>query len=629
MSFSGRARALFAQPNPINFRTRTRDLLAACTVKPALSEQLSLNRLVSGLEDNGIIPYMDRLYCILLHDEQASRLDLINPGTDTLVKVNSPTFIPYQGWKGDGISMHLTSTFAPSAGSKYQANASFLGCWSMYDKSEASFDVYIGGTANVVGGIRPRNGASMLVRSNATAGDTLLVSDGMGFSASLRDGASSGYVLRDKAVSLQKVTTAEGRPTGTLNLLRVSAGNLYSSGVVCVVAVGAIPTLTMYNTFCDLITNYLVEIGAWTTPVDPDPPPSGANYFTSATAYPDDGAVTLGSLRVMRALRPPTSNLETSVNYTGFPITDVANNLVYTTSTWTGMKWWFGWHLRANNGWNKRANPIAPRINTTGGVECRAEYSSKAKANAAYKVQCLYVMGAAQAVYEAVATAAGFSVGDILAHATLKATPATYFTSNPTMPGTPYKVMIDKIWLPPAKLTDQASPRGGIIVDYEVGDSRTPAETYAQLDDLITTFQSYGFQGALYTNSFNASTQAYTGLNSRDYLWQLHAKWDFMFVFLWSRSIEGNITASWNNQIDMLKGPARDKAVNYSKIAINFELGIRPGTSDSDAEAVRAIIVANSIPLLYIWPNYATLGGAGTRATNRKQSMVCFGRYSV
>lgn len=627
MSYIGRRRSLLAQPNPIIFRKRTRDLLAACSVKPSRAEQLALNRFVAGLEDNGIVPYLDRLYCILLHDEQASRLDLLNPGTDTLVKVNTPDFVPYQGWKGDGISKHLTSAWTPSDSSLYQTNNAFLGCWSMMDKSEATFDACIGGTSSVVGAIRPRNGGSMLVRSNSATGDTLLVADGMGFSAVLRDGASSSYVLRDKAVSLQKVTAATSRPTGALNLLRVTGGNTYSTGIVCTVAVGAIPTLALYNIFVDLLTVYLVEIGAWTTPIDLDPPPSGTNYFASATAYPDNGATTLGSLRVMRSTRPPTSDAETSATFAGFPVTDVANNLSYTTSTWTGKKWWFGWHMRSNDGWNKRANPIAPKITNSSGIECRAEYSSKAKANAAFKVQCMYVMNAAAAAYEAVAVAAGFSTSDIIPHATLKASPGTYFTSSPTLAGSPYKVMIDKIWLPPAKLTNQASPTPGILVDYEVGDNRTPAETYAQLHDLITTIHAYGYKGAIYSNPLNAGTQAYTGLTGRDYLWQVHAEWDYLFILLWSRSVEGDITASWNSQIDLLKGPAGDKPVDYTRIAINFELGIRPGTSESDAEAVRAIITAHSVPLLFLWPNYATLGGASTRITNRKQSMVCFGVY--
>ena len=629
MSFVGRRRSLLAQPNPINYRARTRAYLAAMSVQPSLREALTINRFIAGLEDNNLIQYFDRLYGFALHDEQAYRLDMLNPGSDTLVKVNSPTWVPYQGFKGDAISMHLTATYKPTGSTQYQANTATLGCWSMADKSETSYDVCIGGNANVIGAVRPRNGTSMGARSNSSATDSLSGSDGTGMFAFLRDGASSTYNYRNKTRSVQKTTASGGRPSLALNVLRVTNGATYSSGLVCCIFVGALPGDSAYGTFCDLVTTYLVGIGAWTNPVDLDPPPSGANYFTSATAYPDDGAITLRTTKVIRNLRPPTSDAEDSSTYTGFPITDAANNLSFSTSTWSGNKWWFGWHPRSNTGWNKRSNPIAPRIQTSGGLECRCEFTTQAKANAAFKVQAMYACGALQAAYEAVATAAGFTVAtDILAHATLAAAPGTYFTSDPTLSGSPYKVMVDKIWLPAKKLTEQAATVKGVIIDYEVQSAQTGAEAYTQLADLIDTIHGYGYQVLVYPNALNGNTQAYTGLNDTNYLWQLHAKADAILLMLWSGSVEGSVSASWTNQVNMLKGPAGDKPVDYSKLGIDFELGISPGgTSESDAETVYSIIQSHSLPYLFFWANGATLGGDKTRRTNRKICRASFGVY--
>lgn len=623
MSYINR-RALLWQPVPVRFRARTKALLNACSVTPSSADQAQINRMIAGVEDAGIAPYIDRWYGLLYHDSQASRLDFTNPGTDTLALAGGMTsadFIPYQGWKGDGVSKHLTSTYTGGASTQLQANAAFMCLWNMNEsQNEATFDAYMGGSGTSLG-IRSKSSGSMGVRSNSSSTtDTLSVSSAAGWSAVLRDGASSSYVIRGKA-NAAKTTASGGRPSTALNILRVTAGATYSTGLVSMIAVGAIPTLSMAATFYDLIATYLVNIGAWDVPIDPDPPPSGANYFTSATKYPDDNSITIGSTKVFRTSRPPTSNSETSATFSNFPITDAGGNLSYST-TWTGQNWWFGWHLRSNDGHNPRANPIAPILRNSAGVECRTEFTTKAKANRAFMVMLLYVLTGDFAACQTAAAVGGvFSSSDVYTRATVAAAPETYFTYNPTLTtNSPYKVSRDTIILP-------VGTANHIVVDYECQDSRTPLETYTQLHDIITLIHSYGAVGALYSNPLNGPTQAYTGLNSSDYLWQIHAEWDYLFLQMYSKSVEGDVTASWNNQVNLLKGPAGDKVVDYSKIALTFEMGFNPGTSESDAEAGYAVRIANNLPMFFPWPNNAYFGGDGTRRTNRKLCFLSFGRY--
>jgi hypothetical protein len=237
------------------------------------------------------------------------------------------------------------------------------------------------------------------------------------------------------------------------------------------------------------------------------------SYFTPA----DRVTAAAAGYQVIMMASPPSSDAADETTYAYWPLTDSSSQTInlIEASTWSGKRWGFLWANRRNTAasHNYKSNPIFPAI-TLSSKQCRAEYSTIAKANAATKVRAMHWLGYTSSEYNAVADAAGFThATDILTRATLAASPATYFTSNSAYGPNTYLVMTDKIWLNDNKLSD-ASAYEGIILDYEVQDSRTTTETQDFLLDLASTVQAKGKKLYLYTNRLDGGSAPYNALTS-------------------------------------------------------------------------------------------------------------------
>lgn len=123
-------------------------------VRPSYINQLKQDTLIKSLKQDGSWNLIDVLY-ILANDESTGNFALLNwtnPSLYSLIKVNSPGFIPSRGYTG-GTGILLSSSWAPSNGVNFQQNnASFGGM--LYNTPNTAGSALIGtngtaGTSNV------------------------------------------------------------------------------------------------------------------------------------------------------------------------------------------------------------------------------------------------------------------------------------------------------------------------------------------------------------------------------------------------------------------------------------------------------------------------------------------------
>lgn len=342
-------------------------------------------------------------------------------------------------------------------------------------------------------------------------------------------------------------------------------------------------------------------------------------------AEPHNGR--LDGLRVFQQAFPPLDN-GPSRDYPYWPCTDAATAQDFGRSSWTGGNIWaFLWANRCNeaNVWNAKPNPLAFPRERVGELECRSVFTSHAKANAATRCQIRFMLGMEPGDYrEPWLRLDGTSSADFIADADFRARPGTYCRTNNTWEGETYRVMTDKVLLPGSRLTDGANAgnRVGVVLDYEVQDSRSPEVTEAFLHALAHDFEGTGKKLALLTNPLNAPTQQHTGCTPEN-IPRIFADVDYLTIFLWSGNPERSIPASYAAQVAML-GPLAD--ADYDKVIVDFELG-EPGPTLDDAAWLHRTLhgPGNHPDKVMFWRNYASQGGDCDTDVNQKISTVCFG----
>lgn len=376
----------------------------------------------------------------------------------------------------------------------------------------------------------------------------------------------------------------------------------------------------------------------WTGLLDveqPEPPVQVGNAFSKQDSL-DLVASGVPSM-VMHQNRAPNNNTE-DATYIYWPTTETATTQNFNVSTWTGGKRWaFIWVNRRNYSeggvvpWNPKSNILpSPQI-FIDGLQVRANFTTRVKADAATRAQIRHILGFTPAEVQADWIIAGGSVGDFVAEEDFRADPGAYATTNFIDPrgGVTYRVMIDKVFLPTPTLATDPNPHlvEGILIDWEPQDSRTSPQVLTTIQALAADCHAKGKKIMWYGNPLTAVLQnLYNGMDATTCAGVLDVC-DFVEVKLWSKAIEGSIAASYAAQLSKLGTIAADE---WAKIVIGFELGgvTTPGTTLTDAQWVRAKVseAGSTHPdKVIFWRNYAQQGGSETLLVNKKISMICFG----
>ncbi len=169
-------------------------------------------------------------------------------------------------------------------------------------------------------------------------------------------------------------------------------------------------------------------------------------------------------------------------------------------------------------------------------------------------------------------------------------------------------------------LADGSLPRAaaGVLLDYEVQDRRSPAETLAFLTDYTALVHRAGRKAILLINPLDAPSQIYTGITAAN-AHAIVAAFDRTTIFLWSRNRQGDLQASYTAQKAVI---AAGGPFEGARILIDFEL---KGTSLDDAKLVRRLIVDDHLAGVLLWRNYAKQGRACASDVNQKIATIAFG----
>ena len=193
----------------------------------------------------------------------------------------------------------------------------------------------------------------------------------------------------------------------------------------------------------------------------------------------------------------------TDPHYPHYPTTGAASqDLAKLNGTHAGSLdlYYFLWANRCHDlgfnagvcGWNKKGNVVFPKLTTDRG-EVRTFFSSFERANDCTLAQAARVLGYPEAKMQGYARRSGITLvakgPDVLSHA----------KDNR---------LVDVCLLEREPLTARGR---GIVIDYEVQDGRTPAQTLAFLDEFTALVHGQNKQAILLTNPLDAPTQKWTG----------------------------------------------------------------------------------------------------------------------
>jgi hypothetical protein len=162
----------------------------------------------------------------------------------------------------------------------------------------------------------------------------------------------------------------------------------------------------------------------------------------------------------------------------------------------------------------------------------------------------------------------------------------------------------------------------GVVLDYEVADGRTTAQTRQFLVDYAAAVHAAGRRVVLLTNPLNAPTQRFTGID-RSNAATIARAFDLMTLMLWGRNVEHSLSASYRAQRAIVDA---DGAVDHRRLMIDFELA---STSLEDAAFVHDTIVHDGLGGLMLWRDRAVVGGDCQDPVNRKIALAAFGDASV
>ena len=306
------------------------------------------------------------------------------------------------------------------------------------------------------------------------------------------------------------------------------------------------------------------------------------------------------SFEVLQQAPPPSTAKRT---YDFYPLTGAASMQLGTLSSAAPgfAGYYFQWGNRSNAPLrNPQGKLLARKLNLQSGVGLprrqRTAFSSIERANGCTLAQTAHVLGLPRAS-RAYAKTAGLALA---------------VEPPADAPVGPEDVCV---------LANGRLPRSGagVLLDYETHDGRTVAQTTAFLREYTALVHKAGRKAILLINPFDAPTQRYNGISAENAN-AIVAMFDRTTLFLWSRSVQLDIAASYQSQKAIV---AKGGRFDGARILIDFELA---NTSLDDARLVRSLILADKLAGVIFWRNGARQGGACDTLVNQKIALIAFGK---
>lgn len=129
-------------------RPATQAVLTTFETPPARARTFRIDDLISALEAAGVWARLGALYLTAGHDEQAARINLKAPGSNSLVPMNGSTFVTKTGYVGNGASAWLDTGLSAAAAAAADGGPGLAaGVWLAANPSPGSGQFLLGPVA--------------------------------------------------------------------------------------------------------------------------------------------------------------------------------------------------------------------------------------------------------------------------------------------------------------------------------------------------------------------------------------------------------------------------------------------------------------------------------------------------
>lgn len=235
------------------------------TTPPTAARKILINNLIVALLAAGVWSQLDILYLLAASDNQAARLNWINPAILTISPVNSPAFSADRGYTGDGASSYLNTTYNLTTGGQLAAQDNNCGgIWSLTNNAGAGVADF-GGTDL---SLNTRDASNNFATRDAstTADSSGAVTTANGHLLITRSAAASYDKYKNAALLTNQVRTSGAFSSQALfGLARNNgsgSGTAFSTRQLAAMHVGAALTPTRITALYNALNSYLSAVGA-------------------------------------------------------------------------------------------------------------------------------------------------------------------------------------------------------------------------------------------------------------------------------------------------------------------------------------------------------------------------------
>lgn len=236
----------------------------ALATQPSPAQKARMDTyLFKPLVSAGIFTELDRLFVYATEIQSNGLTSLVNPTSTAAAEVNSPAWVQYQGYTGNGTTSYVNTNYVPSTGVKFVRDSASMGLYLRTNTAASSNDFGCLATREDI--IIPRFGdGNLYYRLNDATYTAHANSRSDGLISIARTASNAREAFRN-GVSIGTSTTAS---TGAPPAIAMYIGARNNSGTAdtfstrqfssCFMGSGTFNHLTVFN----IIQAYMTQIGS-------------------------------------------------------------------------------------------------------------------------------------------------------------------------------------------------------------------------------------------------------------------------------------------------------------------------------------------------------------------------------
>lgn len=237
----------------------TRLWLSFLPTRPSDLTIKSVNNFIRAAKSHGYWNLFDR-FNLFAQDKQANAVYSIkNPTSTPCTEVNSPSWVAYRGYSGNGSSSYVNSNTAPSTGINFTQDLASFGLYSITNSVHTGVDAgTITSTNTKASVLRTRfTGDVSHYRINESSVPLITApanNNSTGLFGVYRTGSTATEILRNGVSLGTSVYASDGLSTvpfyiGALNIDNVASQFTDRQISLFYTASGSLPAMTFYNDF--------------------------------------------------------------------------------------------------------------------------------------------------------------------------------------------------------------------------------------------------------------------------------------------------------------------------------------------------------------------------------------------